>query len=95
MGNAGLPAEHVFPQDFNQLESSARTCQLCHLRWDQLSLEERVDLRNSKLVKYFFYTMGNMDGLVFEYQGASVKITKEFRVNAEGILHRHPQWSSN
>ena len=69
MGDAGLPVEHVFPQDFTQLESSARTCQLCHLRWDQLSLEDRFDLRNSTLVKYFFYTIGYLDGLVFEYQG--------------------------
>ena len=84
VGDAGLPAEHLFPQDFSQLESSARTCQLCHLRWHQLSPAERNDLRDSTLIKYFFYTLGNLAGLVFEYQGTSARIKKEFHVNDDG-----------
>ena len=86
VGNAGLPAEHVFPQSFKRLESSSQTCQLCYLRWEQLSSEERNELRNSTIIKYFFYTLGKLSGLVFEYEGISEPIRKEFRFNDGGNL---------
>jgi hypothetical protein len=58
----------VLRQDFRQLEESVRIgCQLCQLRWNRLTLEQRVELKGCRKVTYCFWKSRLGDGVAFEY----------------------------
>jgi hypothetical protein len=64
----GVTATAVLGQDFCQLEKSVRIgCQLCQLRWNQLTPEQRVDLKECRKVTYGFWESRVGDGVAFEY----------------------------
>jgi len=64
----GVTATAVLGQDFRQLEESVRIgCQLCQLRWSQLTPEQRVELKECRKVSYGFWESRVGDGVAFEY----------------------------
>jgi len=64
----GATATAVLGQDFRQLEESVRFgCQLCQLRWNQLTPEQQVELKECQKVTYGFWKSRVGDGVTFEY----------------------------
>jgi hypothetical protein len=64
----GVTATAILRQDFRQLEESARgSCQLCRLRWSQLTPQQRDELKECRKVTYGFWESRIGDGVVFEY----------------------------
>jgi hypothetical protein len=90
----GVTATAVLGQDFRQLEESMRSgCQLCQLRWNQLTPEERVELKECRKVTYGFWKSRVGDGVAFEYWldekfgGIKPSFTKSVLIKAKAGMH--------
>ena len=74
-------ARNRLDQNVQGLRYSAETCHLCHLRWDQLTAQDRVEFADCSDISYFFFDGPDaISGLVFEYKIQSRTIWLEFKL---------------
>lgn len=67
--NLGGPAEGVLGQTLDELELSAlQGCQLCWLRFNQITDEEKATLSRTQNIKYGCWESEIGDGTAFEYE---------------------------
>jgi hypothetical protein len=90
----GVTGTAVLGQSFRQLEESARSgCQLCRLRWSQLTPEQRDELIAGWKVTYGFWRSRVGDGVAFAYwldhkfNGSKPWLEKSVLLKAKAGIH--------
>jgi hypothetical protein len=90
----GVTPTAVLGQDFRQLEESVRSgCQLCRLRWSQLTPEHRDELKECWKVTYGFWESRVGDGVAFAYWldhkfgGSKPWLEKSVLIKAKAGIH--------
>ncbi|MCJ1353473.1 MAG: hypothetical protein MMC33_003459 [Icmadophila ericetorum] len=77
-------AQNTLNQTVEGLRDSIKICHLCHLRWDQLSDQDRIELADrSEITYYFFDGPTVVAGLVFEYKIQTRTVMREFKLVVE------------